>query len=99
MFVATREAEEIAARLADAQARRKAAEADEERAANELRARIGDADGIAGDGWRVTWKAPAKGTPKWKDIAHALGADARPELVAQHTAPPSRRFTFTTKGR
>ena len=99
VLAATPEAEEIAARLADAQARRKAAEADEERAANELRARIGDADGIAGEGWKATWKAPRVGSPKWKDIAHALGAEGRPELVAQHTAPPSRRFTFTTKGK
>lgn len=98
LLTATREAEEIAARLADARARRAAAEADEERAANELRAAIGDAEGIAGDGWRATWKAPAKGTPAWKSIAMELGAEECPELVAMHTAAPSRRFTFTTKG-
>lgn len=94
---ATPEAEAIAARWRDARARKDAAEADEERAANELRAQIGDAEGIEGDGWRATWKAPKAGTPKWKDIATALGAETQPELVAQHTAPPTRRFTFTEK--
>lgn len=94
---ATPEADEIAARLADARARREAAEADAERAANELRALIGDAEGIEGRGWRATWKSPAKGTPRWKEIATALGADAHPEVVSQHTAAPSRRFTFTER--
>ena len=97
LLTATREAEEIAARLADARARRAAAEADEERAANELRAAIGDAEGIAGAGWKATWKAPAKGVPAWKSIAMELGAEGQPELVARHTAAPSRRFTFTDR--
>ncbi len=97
LIAATREADEIAARLADARARRAAAEADEERAANELRAAIGDAEGIAGDGWKATWKAPKAGTPAWKSIAMELGAEGRPEVIAQHTAAPSRRFTFTDR--
>ncbi len=91
------EAEEIAARLADATARAKAAERDRDQAANELRAQIGASRGITGRGWRATWSDVA-GAPRWKDIAMQLGADARPELVAEHTAAPSRRFTFTTKG-
>lgn len=97
MLRATPAAEEIAARLADARARKSAAEADEERAANELRAVIGEAAGVVGDGWQATWKAPKAGAPKWKDIATELGAEGRPELVARHTAPPTRRFTFTEK--
>ena len=97
MLRATPAAEEIAARLADARARKSAAEADEELAANELRAVIGEAAGVEGEGWRATWKAPKSGAPKWKDIATELGAEGRPELVARHTAPPTRRFTFTEK--
>lgn len=96
MVAATRDHDEIAARLADARGRKAAAEADEERAANELRAAIGDAAGIAGEGWKATWK-PAKGSPAWKSIAMELGAEGRPEVVARHTAAPSRRFTFSDR--
>lgn len=95
LLAATRAADEIAERLADARDRRVAAERDEELAANEMRALIGDADGVQGEGWRATWRTGAKGSPKWRDIACALGADARPELITQHTAAPTRRFTFT----
>lgn len=97
LLTATSDVEEIAARLASARAARAAAEAAEEIAANELRAAIGDAEGIEGRGWRATWKAPKAGAPRWKDIATALGAGDRPELVAQHTAAPSRRFLFTER--
>lgn len=97
VVAATRDHDEIAARLADARARKAAAEADEERAANELRAAIGDADGIVGEGWRATWKAPAKGAAQWKSIAMELGAEGRPEVVARHTAASARRFTFTDR--
>ncbi len=87
-------AEEIAERLADAGARGAAAERDYDRAANELRALIGDARGLKGTNWKATW-SNADGSPRWKDIAKELGADTRPDLVAKHTAAPSRRFTFT----
>lgn len=97
LLTATHEVEEIADRWRDARARKDAAEADEARATNALRAAIGDAEGIEGAGWRCTWKAPKAGAPKWKDIAKALGAEEHPELIAAHTAPPSRRFTFTEK--
>lgn len=59
---------------------------------NQLCAAIGDREGIEGDGWRATWKAPDGGTVSWKDIALALGAAERPELIAEHTAPSGRRF-------
>lgn len=59
---------------------------------NQLCAVIGDREGIEGPGWRATWKSPASGTPAWKTIAMALGADAHPELIASNTAPPGRRF-------
>ena len=84
----------IAERLADAGARGAAAERDYDRAANELRALIGDARGLKGTNWKATW-SNADGSPRWKDIAKELGADTRPDLVAKHTAAPSRRFTFT----
>lgn len=97
LLAATREAEEIATRLADARARRAAAEADADRAANELRAVIGEHEGVVGEGWKATWKAPAKGAAAWKEIAMELGAEGRPEVIARHTAAPSRRFTFTDR--
>ena len=97
VLTATRDHEEIAARLADARARKAAAEADEERAANELRAAIGNAEAIAGEGWKATWRAPAKGAIAWKSIAVELGAEGRPEVIAKHTAAPARRFTFTDR--
>mgnify|MGYP003454754828 FL=1 len=59
---------------------------------NQMREAIGEHDGIEGDGWRATWKAPAAGTPAWKAIAAALGAEAHPEIIAANTAPPGRRF-------
>ena len=59
-------------------------------ARNEMQALIGYAEGMAGEGFRVTWKSDATGRPDWKGIAEKLGAT--PELIAQHMQAPPRRF-------
>lgn len=46
--------------------------------------------GIAGEGWKVTWKSDEKGRPAWKKIAEELGA--KPQLIEKHTGEPTRRF-------
>lgn len=87
-------AERWATELAEAKRTLAAAQARADLAQTHLCAAIGDAAGIEGATWKATWKAPARGTPRWKDLALALGAT--PDLIATHTSAPARRFLFTT---
>lgn len=93
--LASREATGWARQLAEARATIEAAEAAKAEAENHLRAAIGDAEGVEGEGWRATWKTPASGSVDWKGLAESLGAT--PEQRTQFTRPASRRFLFTTK--
>jgi len=66
---------------------------------NQLRERIGEAEGIDGLYWRATWKAPkAANTVDWEAVASELHPPR--ELIAKYTAPKnaSRRFLFKMKG-
>jgi len=60
---------------------------------NQICGQIGDAEGIACEGYKITWKA-AKDTErvKWEAVAKALNPPA--ELVKEHTSvqPGPRRF-------
>jgi len=60
-----------------------------------MRAAIGAHEGMDGEGWRATWKCPSAGVPSWKTIAMKLGAEAQPDLIAEHTPPPGRRFMIS----
>ena len=59
----------MAEALHDARHRLEEAERDEATATNYLKQRIGDAEGIAGIGWRITWRTNKKGVrsfrPTW----------------------------------
>ena len=90
--------DEVARGYAEARTRLESAEADEMLFGNMLRELIGDAEGVTGDGWKATWKAPKPGSKvDWEAVAKELGAS--PALIAKHTVPKqaSRRFLFTQK--
>ena len=89
------EQEVLARELLDLKAEEKRIAARVETLENQMRAAIGAHEGMDGEGWRATWKAPSAGVPAWKTIAMKLGAEAQPELVAEHTAPPGRRFLIS----
>lgn len=59
---ATAEAEVLAASLAAAREAKASAEAEEARLENLFREHIADAEGVAGRGWRATWKSTKTGT-------------------------------------
>lgn len=61
-------------------------------AENQLKARIGDCDGITGDGWRAQWMSE-QGRVSWKAVAEALGATE--SLAAAHRGPSNRKFKCT----
>ena len=95
-------AEGWANRLASARAALAVAEEQKAIAENNLKALIGDASGMNGPGWRVTWKSTkARRTVEWESIARRLGAGLAPEefdrIVSEGTVeqPGSRRFLFT----
>jgi predicted phage-related endonuclease len=93
---ATPDAEALAKSLQDARAARVLAEEAEEKAKAELKALIGEADGIQGAGWRALWKL-AKGSVKIDWEAVAKEANAPQELIQKFTrlTKGSRRFTPT----
>jgi predicted phage-related endonuclease len=87
---ATREEDKLIAELRDIRTRCKALEADEEVIKHRLMAAIGADAGIVGRSGRVTWKAPAGVTTKWKEVAMALNAPDN--LIGQYSSPQSRKF-------
>lgn len=96
---ATTEIEELARHLFSAQAQKAEGEAAFKEYRNKLIALIGNADGVKGDGWKITWKK-SKDSEKtdWKAIALALNASQ--ELINTHTTikEGSRRFLPSQKG-
>lgn len=87
-----------------ARERREAAENEEAEARNQLCAVIGDAGGMAGSGWRISWKRnkPSNKTD-WETLAREalkrLPADDQLNLLKSHTAekPGARVFRPTFK--
>lgn len=59
---------------------------------NLIKNAIGESAGIMSPYGGFTWKAPAKGNPKWKEIAEALGANDHPDLIERHRGDVSRKF-------
>lgn len=57
-------------------------------AGTQLRSLLGEFEACGGPWGRVTWKAPARGRVSWEQVARAAGAG--PDLIAAHTAAPSR---------
>lgn len=88
--------EAIAKDLRDARRRLEQAETDKAFAENRLKELIGNAAGVEGDGWRVTWKA-RKGSAKtdWQAIASELNPGA--ELIAKHTKQTNGARVFLAK--
>jgi putative phage-type endonuclease len=90
---ATPELDAVAKALQKARADLKDAEAREKEARNRLCAFIGDADGVAGTDWKVTWRmAKSAARVDWKAVATEAGADET--IIQRHTsiAPSGRRF-------
>lgn len=73
LVAADEEWESIASQLREAQARAKDWAAREETLKNAARALLGDAAGVEGDGWRITWTKNADSTHvAWEQVALAL---------------------------
>ncbi len=88
------EADRYVERWRAARAARTFAEAEEAEARTALCSLITDADGIAGEGYRVTWKAPSPvKVTAWKDLALSLGATPEQILAATTQRQDARRFT------
>lgn len=90
--------EEVARGYAAARERLAAAEEEEALFGNMMRELIGDAEGVTGDGWKASWKAPKPGIKTdWEAVARELGATS--DVITKHTSPKqnSRRFLFTQK--
>lgn len=96
LAVSSPEIDEMATRLIAAKA--EAANLDSEITAleNKIKAAIGEAPGIAGAGWKVSWKA-GKDTSKtdWKGVAAELNASK--DVLAKYTtvSPGARRFLLS----
>lgn len=103
---ATEEAQQLGEALAGVKGRIRSLEAEETLLTTQLKAIVGDASGMNGNGWRVTWTG---GRPKfdtdWKSVAGSLSTElesiGRGDLVAaalagaqiQKTTPRAFRFT------
>jgi putative phage-type endonuclease len=95
VMVADTQDEEIARRLFAAREAKAAAEREEYAARNALIMRIGDAAGIEGQGWRVSYKQ-TKGKPStdWEAVCAEAGVPK--ELIEKHTKrSPFRMFRPT----
>lgn len=94
----------LAARLSELRAAFQRYDVESETVENLIKADIGDAAGIQGNGWRATWKA-TKDTRNtdWRAAAlqmmELLGPDGQQIADAYTTKKPgARRFLFTFKG-
>lgn len=90
---------EMAHRLELARGDLAVAEEDKLKAENELKSVIGDALGVAGEGFRITWKATKPSVKvNWENVARGLlkgvGKDVGDAIVSLNTteAPGIRRF-------
>jgi hypothetical protein len=88
----------LALELRSVRAERERLEAREGELTNVLKSIIGDAEGVAGPGFKLTWKA-TKGTKRtdWEAVAHELGASTPVIDRYTTTSPGSRRFVPTWK--
>jgi predicted phage-related endonuclease len=88
----------LALELRSVRVERERLEAREGELTNVLKSIIGDAEGVAGPGFKLTWKA-TKGSRRtdWQAVAHELGANA--PVIDRYTTETagSRRFLCTWK--
>jgi putative phage-type endonuclease len=89
---ANAEVERLAREYKVASLAKTAAETAMSESSNMLRALIGDSEGFAGDGFKITWRS-GKGKPSWKAIATEAGASAT--LIQKHTPQTTRYFRAT----
>jgi hypothetical protein len=87
--VAPREAAALVAEYAEARDLAQSCEADREIAGNALALLVGDAEGLEGDGFRVTW-SPTAGRVDWKRYAESLV-----NLLATHGVKAHGPDTYT----
>jgi putative phage-type endonuclease len=96
VVTASREIDELAVKLIAARQNAAILESEITTIENQIKAAIGEAPGIEGAGWRVSWKA-SKDSPKtsWKDVAAALNAPK--DVIEKYTtvSPGARRFLLT----
>lgn len=100
MAQATVEANELMGRLQAVRDLKRAAKTEEESITNRLKELCGFHEGIAGDGWHITWRNVRPGyAVDWEAVANELGAPR--DIVQKHTriTEGSRRFwpTWETK--
>jgi putative phage-type endonuclease len=67
-------------------------EAQQKEAESHLKVMIGDASGMQGEGWRITWKHAKSGGTDWKGLAGELGATDT--QIEAHERPGARKFNF-----
>jgi putative phage-type endonuclease len=95
LVAATPEQSDIAEKLIEAKAKLATIEEEISLCENKLKAAIGDASGMVGNGWKVSWKA-GKDTEKvdWKSAA---SANVSREVLVKYTtvSPGARRFLLT----
>lgn len=92
---ASPEAEVWALKLMEARHEKKTAELRAIEAENHLRALIGDAEGVFGDGWRAGMTKGRKSTA-WKSVVEEAAVST--SLIEKHTKTSPRIFRFTAKG-
>lgn len=97
LLPATSEAEKWVAQLREAKASLKVTEEHKTEAENHLKALIGEAAGMTGDDFRITYKTPAGGKVDYEALCGELGITA--QQLDKHRRPGARRFVATFKGR
>lgn len=94
-LAADAQAEQWARRLRAARQTKEEAEAIEQEARNNLMAIMGEAEGLKGDGWRISWKqSKGREITNWNELCAELGV--APDTIARHsTRKPFRIFKPT----
>lgn len=90
MVRASDEANALARKLLDAEARGKAADEETKAIKSALQLLIGDATGMEGEGWQCTWKNDKSGGVDWKGLAGTFSPPL--DLINQYRRPGARKF-------
>lgn len=96
LLAATPEIETLATKLAGAKANLELIETEIAEVENLLKNAIGEAPGVAGETWKITWRANKDSvSTDWKGVASALSVPR--EVLEKYTVtkPGARRFLFT----
>lgn len=92
LLPASADAERLARELMVARAQFDLAEGTKKRLENELKALIGDAGGLVGDGWKIAWnETKGRAVTDWHALCEALKVDAA-TVEKFTTRKPARQF-------